>query len=238
MQAKGVVTYLVLEDDHAWHGYDHARYYREMIARFGYLPALIFNFNEEYNENYKLPQALEYLQQLADLDPYDHPRGIHNVNTPSDDYIDCAADRLHVHPDGQSRRPRSGSAAAQPAGHRLDRAVPVARPPRVDGRIRRRPTGGRPPGVVERVSGGWRVGGSRPAALRPADVRLGTRLDRTGRHANVHGIAAVLGNGAGQRRRAGRQGVLSGKTRRKSTRCICRKAAKWNCSCPRGGTLS
>ena len=87
MQTKGVVTYLVLEDDHAWHGYDHARYYREMLARFGYLPALVFNFNEEYNENYKLPQALEYMQQLADLDPYHHPRGIHNVNTPRDDYI-------------------------------------------------------------------------------------------------------------------------------------------------------
>lgn len=87
MQAKGVATYLVLEDDHAWHGYDHGRYYREIIARFGYLPALIFNFNEEYNENHKLPRALEHLQQLADLDPYDHPRGIHNVNTPSDEYI-------------------------------------------------------------------------------------------------------------------------------------------------------
>lgn len=90
MQTNGVVTYLVLEDDNAWQGYDHARYYRAIIARFGYLPALIFNFNEEYNENYKLRQALEYMQQLADLDPYDHPRGIHNVNTPSDEYIDAS----------------------------------------------------------------------------------------------------------------------------------------------------
>ncbi|MCH5375809.1 MAG: DUF5060 domain-containing protein [Planctomycetes bacterium] len=89
MQTKGVVVYLVLEDDNAWQGYDHERYYREIIARFGYLPGLIFNFNEEYNENYKLPQALEYMQHLADLDPYDHPRGIHNVNTPTDAYIDA-----------------------------------------------------------------------------------------------------------------------------------------------------
>ena len=88
MQSKGVVTYLVLEDDNAWQGYDHGRYYRELTARFSYLPGLIFNFNEEYNENYKLPQALGYMQQLADLDPFDHPRGIHNVNTPNDDYID------------------------------------------------------------------------------------------------------------------------------------------------------
>jgi len=89
MQTKGVVPYLVLEDDSAWQGYDHARYYREMIARFGYLPALLLNFNEEHNENYKLPQALDFMRLLADLDPYDHPRGIHNVNMPSDDYIDA-----------------------------------------------------------------------------------------------------------------------------------------------------
>jgi hypothetical protein len=89
MQTKGVVAYLILEDDSAWQGYDHARYYREMVARFGYLPGLIFNFNEEYNENYTLPQALEHMQQLADVDPYDHPRGIHNVNTPTTAYIDA-----------------------------------------------------------------------------------------------------------------------------------------------------
>jgi len=68
-------------------------------------------------------------------------------------------------PELLSWRPRSRSAAAQPAGDRLDRAVPVARLPHVDGGIRRRPTGGRPPGVVERISGGWRLGGSRPAPL-------------------------------------------------------------------------
>lgn len=87
MQAKGVVVYLVLEDDSAWKGYDHARYYREMVARFGYLPALLFNFNEEYNENYTLPEALDFMRQLKDLDPFQHPRGIHNVNAPTDAYI-------------------------------------------------------------------------------------------------------------------------------------------------------
>ena len=35
-----------------------------------------------------------------------------------------AADRLHIDPDRQSRRPRSGRTVAQSAGHRLDRAVP------------------------------------------------------------------------------------------------------------------
>lgn len=91
MQTKGVVPYLVLEDDSAWRGYDHRRYYREMVARFGYLPALLFNFNEEHNENYELSEALDYMRLLRDIDPYDHPRGIHNVNRPSDAYVDCEA---------------------------------------------------------------------------------------------------------------------------------------------------
>ena len=89
MQTKGVVPYLILEDDSAWKGYDHARYYRELIARFGDLPALLFNFGEEHNENYKLPQALEFMRELEKIDPYDHPRGIHNVNAPTDEYINA-----------------------------------------------------------------------------------------------------------------------------------------------------
>ncbi|MCP4261971.1 MAG: DUF5060 domain-containing protein [Planctomycetes bacterium] len=90
MQSKGVVPYLVLEDDSAWKGYDHARYYREIIARFGDLPALLFNFGEEHNENYCLSQALEFMLKLKQIDPYDHPRGIHNVNTPNDQYVNAS----------------------------------------------------------------------------------------------------------------------------------------------------
>ena len=89
MQAKGVVPYLVLEDDSAWKGYDHMLYYRELIARFADLPALLFNFGEEHNENYRLSQALEFMRRLEQIDPYDHPRGIHNVNSPTDQYIDA-----------------------------------------------------------------------------------------------------------------------------------------------------
>ncbi len=89
MQQRGVAVYLILEDDSAWKGYDHARYYRELIARFGDLPALLFNLGEEHNENYKLPDGLALAGQLAEADPYDHPRGIHNVNTPHDAYIDA-----------------------------------------------------------------------------------------------------------------------------------------------------
>jgi hypothetical protein len=89
MQIKGVVPYLVLEDDSAWKGYDRARYYREIIARFGYLPALVFNCGEEHNENYRLSQALQFMRQMQQIDPYDHPRGIHNVNWPNNDYVDA-----------------------------------------------------------------------------------------------------------------------------------------------------
>lgn len=89
MQRRGVVVYLILEDDSAWKGFDRARYYREIVARFGYLPALIFNMGEEHNENYKLSAALTFMKQLADIDPFDHPRGIHNVNSPNNDYIDA-----------------------------------------------------------------------------------------------------------------------------------------------------
>ncbi|MCP4782230.1 MAG: DUF5060 domain-containing protein [Fuerstiella sp.] len=90
MQTRGVVPYLVLEDDSAWKDYDHDRYYREIIARFGYLPALMFNCGEEHNENYRLRQALQFMSQLQQIDPYDHPRGIHNINRPNVDYVDAS----------------------------------------------------------------------------------------------------------------------------------------------------
>jgi hypothetical protein len=89
MQSKGVVPYLVLEDDSAWKGYDRDRYYRELVARFGYLPALLFNGGEEHNENYRLRQALDNMSHLQSIDAFNHPRGIHNVNQPNDEYIDA-----------------------------------------------------------------------------------------------------------------------------------------------------
>lgn len=88
MQDRGVVPYLILEDDSAWTGFDRPRYYREMIARFGHLPAVLFNIAEEANENYGLSHALDHARTLASEDPYDHPRGIHNVNAPANDYLD------------------------------------------------------------------------------------------------------------------------------------------------------
>ncbi len=90
MQIKGVVPYIVLEDDSAWTGYDHQRYYRELIARFGHMPTLLFNIGEEHNENYSLSEALNHAQDIKDLDPYDHPVGIHNINGVNDTYIDSS----------------------------------------------------------------------------------------------------------------------------------------------------
>lgn len=91
MQARGVACYLVLEDDSAWTGFDRRRYYRELIARFAHLPAVLFNIGEEHEESYKTKQALAFAALVKELDPYDHPVGIHNVNRPSDAYVDAAA---------------------------------------------------------------------------------------------------------------------------------------------------
>ncbi len=91
IQSKGIVIQMVLEDDSAWTGYNYRLYYREMIARFGYLPALCFNFCEEYNEKHTLADALGYMELLGTLDPYAHPRAIHNVNLPRAAYLNSPA---------------------------------------------------------------------------------------------------------------------------------------------------
>jgi hypothetical protein len=90
MQAKGVAVYMILEDDSAWTGYDHDRYYRELIARFGYLPALLLNIGEEASENYSMSQMLGFAQDIKDIDPYDHPIGIHHINSPDNAYVDAS----------------------------------------------------------------------------------------------------------------------------------------------------
>jgi len=87
MQNEGIVIHLVLEDDSAWTGFDRPLYYREMVARFGYLPALYFNICEEYNERYSLERALKHAVTLRDLDPFNHPIAIHNVNEPTAAYL-------------------------------------------------------------------------------------------------------------------------------------------------------
>lgn len=89
LQQSSVALYMILEDDSAWTGYDRPAYYREMVARFGDLPVLYFNAGEEANENYSLDESIEHIKLLASIDPYDHPRAIHNVRTPTAKYIDA-----------------------------------------------------------------------------------------------------------------------------------------------------
>ena len=76
-ESKGIVLHIVLDDDSAWHDYDHSLYYREMIARFGHHPALIWNIGEEANENYSDSEQLAFAQAIRNWDPYDHPLTVH-----------------------------------------------------------------------------------------------------------------------------------------------------------------
>jgi hypothetical protein len=77
IQEKGVVLHLVLADDSAWDGFNHEWYYREMVARFGHHPALIWNIGEEANEIYTDQEQIELAGMLKELDPYDHPVTVH-----------------------------------------------------------------------------------------------------------------------------------------------------------------
>jgi hypothetical protein len=81
VQDKGIVLHIVLDDDSAWHGYDHDLYYREMIARFGHHPALIWNVGEEANENYSNSEQIALASTIKGLDPYDHPVTVHRRPT-------------------------------------------------------------------------------------------------------------------------------------------------------------
>ena len=105
MQTRGVVPYLILEDDSAWKQYDHDRYYREIVARFGYLPAVVFNLGEEHNENYPLRDGLAFAKRFKELNPYGHPLGIHNINRADDRYVDSLHLDLTAIQTGQPGRP-------------------------------------------------------------------------------------------------------------------------------------
>jgi hypothetical protein len=82
IQSRQIVLNLVLEDDGALIPTDRESYYRNIVARFGYHPGLIWNLREEYNERYSPEQAIEYALLLKEIDPYHHPIALHNVNTP------------------------------------------------------------------------------------------------------------------------------------------------------------
>lgn len=84
----GIVLHIILNDDSAWHGYNHDLYFREMVARFAHHPGLIWNIGEEANEIYSDQQQIAHAQKLRQLDAYDHPITVHRkspwpfLNTP------------------------------------------------------------------------------------------------------------------------------------------------------------
>ncbi|MDX2213898.1 MAG: Calx-beta domain-containing protein [Oculatellaceae cyanobacterium bins.114] len=81
-QQRGVALHWVLTDDSAWRSFDHDVYYREMVARFGYHPAIIWNLGEEANEIYTDQQQIDFAAKLRAIDPYDHPVTVHRQNVP------------------------------------------------------------------------------------------------------------------------------------------------------------
>ncbi|HPN36569.1 MAG TPA: DUF5060 domain-containing protein [bacterium] len=84
---RQMVLHLVLEDDGALIPANRENFYRYIIARFGHHTGLIWNLREEYNERYSSTQAVNYSLLLQQLDPYDHPIAVHNVNAPVDWYL-------------------------------------------------------------------------------------------------------------------------------------------------------
>jgi len=79
LQSKGIVLHLVLEDDHAWTGFNREMYYREMLARFGHDNGLYWNISEEYGGRYTPDQVKSFAQMIHAIDPYDHPVTVHNL---------------------------------------------------------------------------------------------------------------------------------------------------------------
>jgi hypothetical protein len=76
-QRKGIVLHIVLNDDSAWRGYDEQLYIREMIARFGHHPGIIWNIGEEANEIFTDGEQLAFAAKIRELDPNNHPVTVH-----------------------------------------------------------------------------------------------------------------------------------------------------------------
>lgn len=79
IQGKGIVMHIVLADDSAWRDFNHELYYREMVARFGHHPGIIWNIGEEASEIYTNQEQIGLAGMLQGLDPYDHPVTVHRL---------------------------------------------------------------------------------------------------------------------------------------------------------------
>jgi len=89
-QRNGIMLHFVLNEaeepnkrelDDGQLSVERKLYYRELIARFGHFPALLWNLCEEYNLGYKLdPEVVKsFAQYIRDVDPYDHPVTVHHA---------------------------------------------------------------------------------------------------------------------------------------------------------------
>ncbi|MFC1510612.1 DUF5060 domain-containing protein, partial [Candidatus Omnitrophota bacterium] len=89
-QKKGINIQMVLSEGEKQNkneldgkklGLERKLYYREMVARFGYLNALQWNLCEEYNINgSEIPEdeIRKWAAYVRDVDPYGHPITVHN----------------------------------------------------------------------------------------------------------------------------------------------------------------
>ncbi len=77
VQSKGIVLHIVLNDDSAWDGYDKDLYIREMIARFGHHPGIIWNIGEEANEIFSNEEQEALAADIQRRDPFNHPVTVH-----------------------------------------------------------------------------------------------------------------------------------------------------------------
>jgi CubicO group peptidase (beta-lactamase class C family) len=91
-QRRGLMLHFVLNEaeernkielDGGHLGLERKLYYRELVARFGHHPGLLWNLCEEYNLNYNLGPSLvkEYARYLKAIDPYDNPITVHHSST-------------------------------------------------------------------------------------------------------------------------------------------------------------
>lgn len=93
-QRKGVALHVVFNEAEAANkrelddgelGVERKLYYREMIARFGYHPALQWNLCEEYNIgglNLEADRVREFARYIRAVDPFDHPLTVHSAGDP------------------------------------------------------------------------------------------------------------------------------------------------------------
>lgn len=85
MQSKGILCHFVTQETENDHELDSGNlgnqrklYYRELIARFGYHPAVIWNLGEEITNSTE--QIKDFAKYIRDIDPYDHFITMHNIS--------------------------------------------------------------------------------------------------------------------------------------------------------------